>query len=332
MKTIYTFFFTLLITFSFAQQKDIYLIDFHNNNEFFSILGKNVANEFENSLSLCKSKYRIIPRIKYSRQLEKKTFEETKIFLEEEGIDYMIYGDISKDDINNTYNIEYILEEVSTEKIILIETIAFKSLSKLLNSTQRLKAIQAQLKYDDELCKKFTEKPQKPKIIDEGATERSGDQDVDNSMNKDSDNDGVPDAIDKEINSPIGAVVDERGVEIKDAPLNPMTSAERKAILEQLPDLPNIPFEADSTSIGEEAEMKIDQLARLLKMYPLIVVKLEGNDANDNIIANQRAMNIKKYLMKHYKLPERRFTVVSRKGVELKTEVVCTIDLDKMDF
>jgi outer membrane protein OmpA-like peptidoglycan-associated protein len=332
MKTIFTTFFSLLFTLAFAQQKDIYLIDFHNNNEFFSILGKNVANEFENSLSLCKSKYRLIPRIKYSRQLEKKTFEETKLFLKDEGIDYVIYGDISKDDINNTYNIEYILEEVNTEKIILIETISFKSLSKLLNSTQRLKAIQAQLKYDDELCKKFTEKPQKPKVIDEGATAKGSDNDGDNSMNKDSDNDGIPDAIDKEINSPIGAVVDERGVEIKDAPLNPMTSAERKAILEQLPQLPNIPFELDSTSIGEEAEMKVDQLARLLKMYPLIVVKLEGNDTDNIDLANQRAMTIKKYLMDNYKLPERRFTVSSKKGIELKTEVVSIIDLDKMDF
>ncbi len=332
MKIIFTNVFILCLSLSlFSQQKkDIYIIDFHNKNEFNSILGKNVANEFESSLSLCKSKYRIIPRIKYSRQLENQTFEAARRFLEKEGIDYIIYGNISKDDISKMFSIEYILEEVSTTSVTLIESINFKTLSKLLNSTQRLKAIQNKLKYDDELCRKFSEKPSKPQIIDEGAVAKE--DEADNSLTNDSDNDGVPDAIDKEINSPIGAIVDERGVEIRDLPNKKMTSAERQAILDQLPDLPNISFDADSTNINEESEMKIDQLARVLKMYPLIVVKLEGNDANDKSIADQRALTVKNYLMKNYKLPERRFSIASKQEAGLKAEVVTEIDLDKMDF
>ena len=103
--------FFITVSIMAQSKKDLYIIDFHNAKEYNSILGKNVANEFENSLQLCKGKYRIIPRMKYQRQLEEKTFEYTKRFLEKQGIDYVVYGDIFHDDNSKHFTIEYIFED-----------------------------------------------------------------------------------------------------------------------------------------------------------------------------------------------------------------------------
>jgi outer membrane protein OmpA-like peptidoglycan-associated protein len=324
---------TIIITCSFltlleAQTKDIFIVDFHNDKDYNSIIGKNIANEFERALGLCKSKYRVIPRIKYQRQIEGQTFEMTKRFLNSEGIDYIIYGRISKDDISKQFVIEYIFEEVNTHSIVLIENIYFKEISKLLNSNNRYKTIQSKLSNDDELCRKLS-KDDIPTIIDEDAIAKETEEQ--DGMITDSDADGIPNSVDKEPNTPMGAKVDERGVEIKNID-NGWTSIEKQAILKMLPDLPNIPFEFGKAEINEDAYMMLDQMARLMKMYPIIIVKLEGMDTNDKTLAANRAKVTKEYLVSNYKLPEKRFTTTSKTDLAAQDEVVSTIALDQMDF
>jgi len=310
---IMSFFLTVAI---FAQQKkDLYIIDFHNAKEYNSILGKNVANEFENSLQLCKGKYRIIPRMKYQRQLEEKTFEYTKRFLEKEGIDYVVYGDIFHDDNSKHFTIEYIFEEVSTGSIILIETINFDHISKLVNASNRKEAIIDKLKNDEELCKRFSERPIKPTIIDEDAVART----PLNSMEQDDDNDGVPNVLDKEPNTPIGATVNERGEEqlsqakggssisIQAKSQTPWQKKEEEAILKNIPDLPEIAFNDGESELNDGIYMKLDQMAQIMKSYPNIVVKMEGKDPSDETLTFERSKKIKDFLMKHYRIEEDKF-------------------------
>ncbi|MGB0863002.1 MAG: hypothetical protein ACPG19_01185 [Saprospiraceae bacterium] len=324
---------TIIIVFSFitllqAQTKDIFIVDFHNDKDYNSIIGKNIANEFERALGLCKSKYRVIPRIKYQRQIDGQTFEATKRFLKSQGIDYIIYGRISKDDISKQFVIEYIFEEVNTRSIVLIENIFFKEISKLLNSNNRYKTIQSKLSNDDELCRKLS-KDDIPTIIDEDAIAKETEEQ--DGMIMDNDGDGIPNSVDKEPNTPIGAKVDERGVEIKNVAKG-WTSIEKQAILKMLPDLPNIPFEFGKAEIKEDAYMMLDQMARLMKMYPIIIVQLEGMDTSDETLATERATATKKYLIENYQLPEKRFTTTFKTDLAANDEVVSTIALDKMDF
>lgn len=312
-----------------AAPKDVYVVDFHNDKQYNSILGNNVANEFERSLSLCKSKYRIIPRIKYQRELHDQTFEATKRFLATEGIDYIIYGNIYRDDVTNMFTIEYIFEEISTRSIILIESINFSKITDLLNTNNRYETIQEKLKADEELCKRFSSQPSRAKVIDEGAAAKDN---TSNTFDGDDDNDGVPNSIDKEPNTPIGAMVDARGVEVKDENAGDWKDAEREAILKLLPDMPNIPFEAGTAEIPVDAYMKVDQMANLMKMYPVIVVELQGTDPQDEALAQERARILKDYLMKSYRLPERRFVTSYKVDAAGSTQVVSRLALEKMDF
>jgi outer membrane protein OmpA-like peptidoglycan-associated protein len=330
-------YFTLMMPFfliaSIAAQpkKDLYIIDFHNDKEYNSILGKNVANEFENSLQLCKGKYRIIPRMKYQRQLEEKTFEYTKRFLQEEGIDYVIYGDIFHDDNSKTFNIEYIFEEVNTGSIILIEGISFDHIGKLVNVNIRKNAIEEKLINDEELCKRFSDKITNPTIIDEDATAKVDATDI---MDKDSDGDGVPDALDKEPNTPIAATVDERGVEVfvQAKGADTWKEKEKNIIFDMLPDLPEISFNPGDSEFSEEAYMQLDQMAKLMKMYPVMVVRLEGIDAENETLAAERATKIKDFLIKNYRLPEKRFVTKTTIEAETPPKVIATVAKEMMNF
>lgn len=312
------------------QKKDLYIIDFHNAKEYNSILGKNVANEFENSLQLCKGKYRIIPRMKYQRQLEEKTFEYTKRFLEKEGIDYVVYGDIFHDDNSKHFTIEYIFEEVSTGSIILIETINFDHISKLVNASNRKQAIENKLKDDEELCKRFSDRPSQPTIIDEDAVAKT-EADL---LKKDSDDDGVPDALDKEPNTPIGATVDERGVEVLTQAKGGSSweQKEKNEVFEMLPDFPEIAFDDGKSEFNDDTYMKLDQIARIMKMYPIVIVKLEGLDTQNETLAIERSDKIKAFLVKNYRIPEKRFVTESKIDSDAKSKVVVTLDLEKMNF
>ncbi len=333
MKLYFTLIMSFFVTMSiFAQQKkDLYIIDFHNAKEYNSILGKNVANEFENSLQLCKSKYRIIPRMKYQRQLEGKTFEYTKRFLKKEGIDYVVYGDIFHDDNSKHFTIEYIFEEVSNGSIILIETINFDHISKLVNASNRKQAIVDKLKNDEELCKRFSERPSKPTIIDEDAVAKA----EPNLIQKDDDNDGVPNALDKEPDTPIGAIIDQRGVEImsnKGSNSNFWKEGEKGKIREMLPDFPEVSFNNGKSDLNDDAYMKIDQMAQLMKMYPIVILKLEGLDTENETLAFERSKKIKDFLVENYSIPENRFVIKGEINKEAKSKVVATIDLEKMNF
>ena len=326
------YFLVILLSFSLLQvtAKDVYIVDFHVDKAYNSILGNNVANEFERSLSLCKSKYRVIPRIKYQRHIKDKTFEATRRFLQEEGIDYIIYGNISRDDISNEFIIEYIFEEVNTLHIVLIETIKFKHISKLLNTNVRYKTIQTKLSSDDELCKRLNNGG--PNIVDHGALPKNNEEEEEKPL-ADTDKDGIPDELDKEANTPMGSVVDEDGVALETPKGgDSWNSREEEMIRKMLPDLPNVPFEYGKSDISDDAFMKIDQMARLMKMYPIIIVKLEGMDTNNETLATQRAEKLKEYLVKNYRLPEKRFTIASKTDLGAQDEVVATIAFDKMDF
>lgn len=329
--TTFLLLFSFLLSVSAQQKKDLYIIDFHSKKEYNSILGKNVAGEFENNIQLCRNKYRVIPRMKYQRQLEGKTFEYAKRFLKEEGIDYMIYGNISYDDNSKNYTIEYIFEETSSGNVLLIESIKFDELNQLINPDNRSEAIKNKLKDDEDLCKHFSGKAGKPEIIDEDATAKNEET---LPLTVDSDGDGVPDSIDKEPNSPIGATVDKRGVEVfhSDKGDENWSSVERKAILKMLPDLPNIPFEESQADLNEDAYMKLDQMARLMKMYPVIIVKLEGFDTADETLAKDRATTIKEFLIKNYRLPASRFIVKGSVSTTTPMGVISSIALDEMDF
>lgn len=313
----------LIVCITAQNKKDLYIIDFHNAKEYNSILGKNVANEFENSLQLCKGKYRIIPRMKYQRQLEEKTFESTKRFLEKEGIDYVVYGDIFHDDNSKHFTIEYIFEEVSTGSIILIETINFDHISKLVNASNRKEAIIEKLKNDEELCKRFSEKPSKPTIIDEDAVAMT----PSNSMEEDDDGDGVPNALDKELDTPIGADVNERGQEVFSQPKGPIQAKsqspwqkkEEEAILKNIPDFPEIVFKNGKSELDDDIYMKLDQMARIMKNYPNVVVKIEGINPDSERLTSERSKTIKDFLVKNYKIPVDRFFT---KGKTLKHEKI----------
>ena len=121
------------------------------------------------------------------------------------------------------------------------DTINFDHISKLVNASNRKQAIVDKLKNDEELCKRFSERPSKPTIIDEDAVAKA----EDNMMKEDKDNDGVPDALDKEPNTPIGATVDKRGVEVMTQAKggSSWTEKEKGFLFEKLPDFPEVPFE-----------------------------------------------------------------------------------------
>ena len=163
MKAYFTFAISFLLMVSMIPQKkkELYVIDFHNDKEYNSILGKNVADEFSHSLQQCNSKYQIVPRIKYQEQLEGKTFEETKIFLEQEGIDFFIYGDVFHDEDSKQFIIEYISEDANTGAILSIETINFNHISKLVDASKRKQAIESKVKNDKTLCKQRKKRSKK---------------------------------------------------------------------------------------------------------------------------------------------------------------------------
>ena len=163
MKAYYIFILPFLFVALIGSKKDkeLYVIEFHNTKEYNTILGKSVADEFSRSLQQCNSKYQIVPRIKYQEQLEGKTFEETKIFLEQEGIDFFIYGDVFHDEDSKQFIIEYISEDANTGAILSIETINFNHISKLVDASKRKQAIESKVKNDKTLCKQRKKRSKK---------------------------------------------------------------------------------------------------------------------------------------------------------------------------
>jgi outer membrane protein OmpA-like peptidoglycan-associated protein len=137
----------------------------------------------------------------------------------------------------------------------------------------------------------------------------------------DKDNDGVPDMLDKELDSPAGAQVDTRGVTLdsdKDGlpnhldkePYSPvgykidpqtgisekpkmpktMTKEEVLAIGEEagwgtgdISDwfLPMIHFDNDRYSIKPQAHSALNEVAEVMKRYPSIIVVVEGHASSD---------------------------------------------------
>ena len=135
------------------KKKSIYIIDFHNNKEYNSMIGMNIAKEFQNVFHLCNCKYEVVPKSKYEEELEGITFEKTKRFLADQEVDFVIYGDIFQDDKSGDFMIEYIFEEVETSAIWLIETVNFKYSKKIVNASKRQKAIETEIRNNKYLCK-----------------------------------------------------------------------------------------------------------------------------------------------------------------------------------
>jgi outer membrane protein OmpA-like peptidoglycan-associated protein len=271
------------------------------------------------NLQLCSGKYRVIPRLKYDRHLEELTFDETKSFLKKGGIDYFVYGDVFHDETTKHFTIKYILEEALTGSILFIETIHFEHISDLVNINFRQETIKNQLKKEEELCKHFSEEGKMPVVIDEATQQKMRTLEM---LEIDADSDGISDIVDKDLTTPINASVDKRGVQDLAKSVATREEIAEELIFNILPDLPEIAFEDGISDFNDQSYLHLNQIARFMKEYPAMVVRLEGIDAINENLATERAIKIKEFLVSNYRLSEKKFIIVSKIQAEAKSKVI----------
>lgn len=324
MKFIFTLLLIILTNTVFSQRTPIiYVADFKSSSIMVNPdWATTVADDFELVLSLCKNKYSLFKRDQLPENLQNINNFETlrKTMIEQAIVDYIFYGDILYNARTEDYEIDYYFEEINTASILIIDKLLFNNEEEINNRSHRIQKLQKGLMRNDMVCSKINMEVDPTLAFAAKSIEQE---------HKDSDGDGVPDIVDKEIFSEDGAIVDDRGVAITledvntDKPIVRTKGISTQTLVDEMYlAFPNIHFEPNSFEIGELNYAKLHQVGLLLKQYPLIELIIEGIDNEDDNLAADRALEARNYLVEYYELPKERFILKSRVLKEAKKGLV----------
>ena len=334
--------FCLFLSASPNKSDKVYVASFAYPDPDLEYLGHEVAIDFQTILLTCKKRFKVYERRYYTSWLaeDKSPQDELKQEISPENIDYLVFGAIVYDKAENRYVIEYGFEEVNTSKILIVDNVVCDSKADLLDASTRLTQISYRIIDEFALCSKEAkpkkEKTKKPKQDTHGKVvikERV------NYKYRDRDKDGIPDLIDMEKNSPIGAIVNARGVMIskevkekmtkKTAPTRNDTNDEEmdeevaSILAEMVPALPTISFTFNTNRVEEESYAQLHHVAMVMRMYPAVKIVVIGNTSDtNNTMAYNRALNTIEYLINNYDILPKRFALRYKKLEEEKSHTV----------
>ncbi|MFK7946076.1 MAG: hypothetical protein AB8G11_00685 [Saprospiraceae bacterium] len=292
-----------------------YVTTFMSQNADFTAIASEVSEDFQIVLSNCNKRFQILDRdyyISWVEEANNETIDESKILLQLQDVDYLIFGEIVYNKLKQKYTIEYAFEEVNTGHILFIDHLVFDNIEALEDREKRYDLITKRLMKECELCQSNA------RVV------KSNMVDIKTSVKHellDNDNDGVPDLIDEEKDTPEGALVNSRGraytkveldINTKNKPKEKTEEEEKQdemdaLLIQMMPDMPSIPFLQHSNRIEEEALTQLHQIAKVMEMYPAIRVIVKGNTIETSqMMAYQRSYNTITYLMKHYDIPQKR--------------------------
>lgn len=293
----------------------VYVTTFISKNADFTAVSSEVSEDFQIVLANCNKRFQVLDReyyISWVEEANNETADESKILLQLQDVDYLVFGEVVYSELKQKYSIEYAFEEVNTGKILFIDNLVFDNIEALENREERYKLISKRLTKECDLCQSEA-RAVKSKMVDIKTA-------VKHEL-RDFDNDGVPDLIDEEKDTPEGALVNSRGrayteeeLELKENSATAEKTEEEKKqdevealLIQMMPDMPSIPFLQYSNRVEEEALTQLHQVAKVMEMYPAIRVIVKGNTIEaSEALAYQRSYNTITYLMKHYGIPQKR--------------------------
>lgn len=293
----------------------VYVTTFISKNTDLTVVSTEVSEDFQLVLSNCNKRFEVLERENYISWVEEannETTDESKILLQLQDVDYLVFGEVLYNELKQKYTIEYAFEEVNTGQILFIDHLVFDNIDGLKNRAKRSELISKRLTKELELCQS------------EARVVRTNIAAIKTAVKHelmDEDKDGVPDLIDEEIKSPKGALVNSKGraytqEELKLKQENSqkeLTEEEQKQkrmealLIQMMPDMPSISFSQQSNEVEEAALTQLHQVAKIMEMYPAIRVIVKGNTLEaSEVLAYQRSYNTITYLMEHYKIPQKR--------------------------
>lgn len=301
----------------------VYVTTFISQNADFTAVSGEVSEDFQIVLHNCNKRFQVLDREHYISWVEEannETVDESKILLQLQDVDYLVVGEIIYNELKQKYTIEYAFEEVGAQSIFFIDHFVFDNIEDLENREKRYELISKRLTKELDLCQSEA-RVVKSKMVDIKTAVKHELVDLDN--------DGVPDLIDEEKNTPAGALVNSKGRAYtkEELELNEneetaeKTEEEQKQdevealLIQMMPDMPSIPFLQYSNRVEEEAFTQLHQVAKVMEMYPAIRVIVKGNTSEaSQILAYQRSYNTITYMMKHYDIPQKRLILAYGKS------------------
>lgn len=337
--TLLTILFT--ITFFAANATEtwrVYVTTFLTKNEDFQTVSKEISDDFQIVLESCNERFQVMDRGQYISWVEEASADvanSSKILLQLQDLEYLVFGEIFYNGLKNCYTIEYGFEEVNTGSILFVDNLVFKTLEDLQNHEKRYAAIAKRLTFEFDLCQ-TDEKKSKAKMVEIKSSVKH--------QLRDTDGDSVPDLIDDEPNTPKGALVNSKGVaytkdeldiaamKAKPAPTdsaeiaNQMNNEMERMLRQMMPEMPTISFITNTNRVEEENYTQLHQIAKVMEIYPAIKLIVTGNTENtSNALAYQRAYNTITYLIDHYDIPQKRLILAYGK---LENEAKNTVSFD----
>lgn len=337
--TLLTILFT--ITFFAANATEtwrVYVTTFITKNDDFQAVAKEISDDFQIVLESCNERFQVMDRGQYISWVEEASADvanSSKVLLQLQDLEYLVFGEVFYNGLKNCYTIEYGFEEVNTGSILFMDNLVFKTIDDLQNHEKRYAAIAKRLTLEFDLCQ-TDEKKSKAKMVEIKSSVKH--------QLRDSDGDSVPDLIDKEPNTPKGALVNSNGVaytkdeldaearKAKPAPADSAAIANQKndemekMFRQMMPEMPTISFMSNTNRVEEENYTQLHQIAKVMEMYPAIKLIVTGNTENtSNALAYQRAYNTITYLMDHYNIPQKRLILAYGK---LENEANHTVSFD----
>lgn len=326
----------------------VYVTTFLAKNENFQKVSKEISDDFQIVLESCNERFQVMDRGQYISWVEEADADKSssKILLQLQDLEYLVFGEIFYNGLKNCYTIEYGFEEVNTGSILFVDNLVFKTLEDLQNHEKRYAAIAKRLTLEFDLCQ-VDEKESKAKMVEIKSSVKH--------QLRDTDGDSVPNLIDEEPNTPKGSLVNSRGVaytkneldmaamKAKPAPTdsteiaNQKNNEMEKMLRQMMPEMPTVSFPSNTNRIEEENYTQLHQIAKVMEMYPAIKLIVTGNTQNSsNNLAYQRAYNTITYLIDHYNLPQKRLILTYGKLEDeanhtVSFEVTLKEDLKDMD-
>jgi outer membrane protein OmpA-like peptidoglycan-associated protein len=318
--TLLTILFT--ITFFAANATEtwrVYVTTFITKSDDFQATAKEISDDFQIVLETCNERFQVLDREQYISWAEEASADvanSSKVLLQLQDLEYLVFGEVFYNGLKNCYTIEYGFEEVNTGSILFMDNLVFKTLEELQNHEKRYAAIAKRLTLEFDLCQ-TDEKKSQAKMVEIKSSVKH--------QLRDTDGDSVPDLIDKEQNTPKGALVNSKGVaytkdeldiekiKAKPAPTdsaeiaNQMNNEMERMLRQMMPEMPTISFITNTNRVEEENYTQLHQIAKVMEMYPAIKLIVTGNTVNtSNALAYQRAYNTITYLIDHYDIPQKR--------------------------
>jgi outer membrane protein OmpA-like peptidoglycan-associated protein len=327
----------------------VYVTTFLTKNEDFQAVSEEISDDFQIVLESCNERFQVMDRGQYISWVEEASADvanNSKILLQLQDLEYLVFGEIFYNGLKNCYTIEYGFEEVNTGSILFVDNLVFKTLEELQNHEKRYAAIAKRLTLEFDLCQ-VGEKKSKAKMVEIKSSVKH--------QLRDTDGDSVPDLIDEEPNTPKGSLVNLKGVAYTKSQLDmeamkakpaPTDSAEivnqknnemEKMLRQMMPEMPMISFMSNTNRVEEENYTQLHQVAKVMEMYPAIKLVVTGNTENtSNTLAYQRVYNTITYLIDHYGIPQKRLILAYGKlenepNHTVSFEVTLKEDLEDMN-